>query len=292
MTKCNLCNHRCNVDRSIKLGFCKAPNYLVVAKAYLHKWEEPIITGHNGSGTIFFSYCNLGCIYCQNYEISINHQGKKISIDRFSDICLELQAKGATNINLVTPTHYVLFIKEGIKKAKNKGLTIPIVYNTSTYETVETIKLLDGIVDIYLPDLKYYDDNLAIKYSKAPNYYENAIKVIEEMYHQVGKPVIKNKIMQKGLIVRHMMLPTHLEDSKKIINYLYNTYKNNIYISIMSQYTPIRKCKYEELNSKINKEDYNKLIDYAYDLGIRKAFIQEEDSCSESFIPKFDNEGI
>lgn len=292
MSKCNLCNHLCNVDRYKQSGFCGAPNYLVLAKAYLHKWEEPIITGLNGSGTIFFSYCNLKCIYCQNYQISTNHFGKKISIDRFSEICLELQEKGATNINLVTPTHFVPLIIKGLKKAKQQGLNIPIVYNTSTYETVETIKSLNGIVDIYLPDLKYYDDNLATKYSKAPDYFKNACLIINEMYKQVGKPIIKNGIMQKGLIVRHLMLPTHLEDSKQIIKYLHDKYKDNIYISIMSQYTPINKTKYEELNQKINMNEYDELIDYAYDLGIRQAFIQESDSCSESFIPKFDNEGI
>ena len=292
MSKCNLCNHLCNVDRDKQLGFCGAPNYLVLAKAYLHKWEEPIITGTNGSGTIFFSYCNLKCVYCQNYQISTNHFGKKISINRFSEICLELQEKGATNINLVTPTHFVPLIIKGLKKAKQQGLNIPIVYNTSTYETVETIKSLNGIVDIYLPDLKYYDDNLAIKYSKAPNYFKNACLIINEMYKQVGKPIIKNGIMQKGLIVRHLMLPTHLEDSKRIIKYLHDKYKDNIYISIMSQYTPVNKTKYKELNQKINMNEYDELIDYAYDLGIRQAFIQESDSCNESFIPKFDNEGI
>lgn len=292
MNKCNLCNHLCNIDRNKIKGYCQAPNHLVLAKAYLHKWEEPPIAGIYGSGTIFFSYCNLRCIFCQNYEISTNHFGKKTTIKRFSEICLELQEKNATNINLVTPTHYVPQIIKGIKKAKKNGLKIPIVYNTSTYETIDTIKSLNNIIDIYLPDLKYYDDEIAIKYSKAPNYFNNAIKAIEEMYKQVGKPIIKNGIMQKGIIVRHLMLPNHLEDSKKIIKYLYDKYKNNIYISIMSQYTPIKKTKYSELNQKISTNEYNELINYAYDLGIRNAFIQEEDSCNESFIPKFDKEGI
>lgn len=292
MSKCNLCNHLCNIDRDISFGYCKAPNKLFIAKAYLHEWEEPVITGKRGSGTIFFSYCNLRCVYCQNYEISINHVGKEVSIDRFSDICLELQNKGATNINLVTPTHFVPLIVEGLKLAKSKGLNIPIVYNTSSYETVDTIKLLEGLVDIYLPDLKYYDDELAVKYSNAFNYFVNAIKVIDEMYRQVGNYVIKDGIMKRGIIVRHMMLPKCLEDSKRIIKYLYDTYKDNIYISIMSQYTPIKKTRYSELNSKINFNDYDELVDYAYDLGIRNAFIQEEESCCDSFIPYFDGYGI
>ena len=292
MSNCNLCNHLCNIDRNYKLGFCLAPNKLVIAKAYLHKWEEPPISGRNGSGTIFFSYCNLRCVFCQNYQISALHTGKEVSIERFSDICLELQEKGATNINLVTPTHFVPLIIKGLRLAKSKGLNIPIVYNTSSYETVETIKSLDGLIDIYLPDLKYYDDNLAIKYSNAPNYFENASKVIKEMYSQVGKTVIKNGVMKKGMIVRHLILPSHIDDSKKIIEYLYGTYKNSIYISIMSQYTPVKNTKYIELNHKILYDEYEKIINYAYDLGIRNAFIQEEDSCLDSFIPKFDNEGI
>lgn len=292
MSKCNLCPRNCNIDRNKQKGYCQAPNYIVLAKAYLHKWEEPLIAGKNGSGTIFFTYCNLRCIYCQNYEISINHYGKRITIKRFSEICIELQEKGATNINLVTPTPFVPFIIKGLKLAKKNGLKIPIVYNTSAYENIDTIKSLNGLIDIYLPDLKYYDNNFAIRYSNAPNYFNNATKVIKEMYKQVGKPTIKNGILIKGLIVRHLMLPTHIEDSKKIIKYLYNEYKNNIYISIMSQYTPIKKLKYKELNNKISFTKYNELIDFAYNLGIRKCFIQEEESCSESFIPKFDKEGI
>lgn len=292
--KCILCPRNCKVNRNKgEIGFCKASNNLIVARASLHYWEEPCISGTNGSGTIFFSYCNMGCIFCQNYEISTLHKGKEISIDRFSDICIELQDKGANNINLVTPTHYVPLIKEGLILAKRKGLTIPIVYNTSSYENIETIKSLEGLIDIYLPDLKYYNDIYSTKYSKAPNYFKYATKAIEEMYRQVGNPKFNNNgIMVKGLIVRHLMLPNMEVDSKKIIKYLYNKYKNKIYISIMNQYTPIRKSKYNELNTKIDNRVYNDIIEYAYDLGVRNCFVQDDDTQSESFIPIFNNEGV
>lgn len=294
MNNCKLCPRNCGVNReNNELGYCLASSDMKIAKAYLHKWEEPCISGKLGSGTIFFSHCNLRCIFCQNYEISTKHFGKIISIDRFSEICLELQEKGANNINLVTPTHYVPLIIKGIKLAKNKGLTIPIVYNSSAYENVETIESLKDIVDIYLPDLKYYDNDIAIKYSNAFDYFKYATLAIDKMYEQVGKCVFdKDGNLIKGVIVRHLMLPSHLEDSKKIIKYLYDKYQNNIYISIMRQYTPIKKLKYEELNTTVKDYLYDELIDYAYDLGIRCAYIQEEESCSDSFIPKFDNEGL
>ena len=285
--KCNLCKKNCNVDRNKKLGFCNANNNLKIAKYMLYFYEEPPISGTNGSGAIFFSNCNLKCIYCQNYEISLEEYGKEITIDKFSDICIELQKQGAHNINLITPGHYAKQIKEGLILAKEKGLNIPIVYNTNSYENVETIKELNGLIDIYLPDFKYYDDKLAIKYSMAPNYRENAKKVIEEMYKQVGKPVFKNNIMQKGIIVRHLMLPTLNTDTKNIIKYLYDKYKNNIYISIMNQYTPMKHFKDEILNKKITKKEYNDIIDYAYNIGIRNCFVQEEETCSKSFIPNF-----
>ena len=288
--KCNLCPRNCNIEREKgELGFCMAPNKIVIAKYSLHKWEEPIISGTNGSGTIFFSYCNLRCCFCQNYEISELHKGKHVTIEEFSNICLKLQKKGATNINLVTPTPYVHLIKEGLLLAKRKGLTIPIVYNTSAYENIETIKSLKGLIDIYLPDLKYYDDKLAIKYSKCPNYFKYASSAIEEMINQVGDIEIdKNDIMKKGVILRHLILPNNIADSKKIINYLYQKYQDKIILSIMNQYTKVRKLKYEELNKKVTTEEYDEVINYAYDLGIRNAFIQEGDTAKESFIPDFD----
>lgn len=285
--KCNLCIRNCNIDRDTNTGFCNANSNLKIAKYMLYHYEEPCISGNNGSGAIFFSNCNLRCVYCQNYEISLEEYGKEITIEEFSNICLELQKKGAHNINLITPGHFALKIKEGIILAKEKGLTIPIVYNTNSYENVNTIKELNGIVDIYLPDFKYYDDNLAIKYSSAPNYRENAKKVIDEMYKQVGKPTFKKGIMQKGIIVRHLMLPTLTDDTKSIIKYLYNTYKNNIYISIMNQYTPMKHFDDDLLNKTITKDEYNYIIDYAYDLGIRNCFVQEDETAKKSFIPNF-----
>ena len=291
--KCNLCPRMCNVDRNKVLGFCKAPSDMYIAKAYLHKWEEPCISGNIGSGTIFFSYCNMKCIFCQNYDISIKDFGYKVSIERFADICIELQDKGALNINLVTPTHYIDKIRDGLILAKKKGLRIPVVYNSGGYERVESLKLLEGLIDIYLPDLKYYDDKYAVKYSNCNNYFKYATLAIEEMYRQVGKPIFdKNGIMKKGLIVRHLMLPGLYNDSKKIIKYLYDKYKNNIFISIMNQYTPIRKLEYDNLNNKLDKNDYYKMIEYAYDLGIRNCFVQEDDTVSDSFIPKWDGSGV
>ena len=285
--KCNLCPRECSVNRNNKeLGYCRASNKLKIGGYHLHMWEEPIISGKNGSGTIFFSYCNLRCIYCQNYDISIYDNGEEITIDRFANICLELQDMGAENINLVTPSHYIPLIREGLIMAKDKGLNIPIVYNTSGYEKVDSLRLLDGLIDIYLPDFKYYDDNLG-KYSNVNNYFEIADKAIQEMYRQVGSPIIKKGIMRRGIIVRHLVLPHHSDDSKKVVKYLYDKYGDNIYLSIMNQYTPVRRCKYLELNDRVSEKEYDNLIDYAYDLGIRKCFVQDSESQSDSFIPVF-----
>ncbi|MBQ7104590.1 MAG: radical SAM protein [Bacilli bacterium] len=290
---CNLCQRRCNINRYKQKGICGATDKLKIARAALHFWEEPCISGENGSGTIFFSNCNLKCVYCQNHHISTGGFGEEITIERLSDICLELQNKKAHNINLVTPTHYVPSIIKGIKKAKEQGLNIPIVYNTSTYETIETIRILENIVDVYLPDLKYYDDNLAKKYSNIKDYFETATRNIREMYNQVGKPVFKDNIMQKGIIVRILLLPEHLEDTKKIIKYLYDEYHDDIYISIMNQYTPIKKHKqFPNLNKKVEEKEYDELINYACDLGIKNAFIQEGETQSESFIPDFNLDGV
>lgn len=288
--KCNLCPRNCNVDRNNgEKGYCNAGNDMVVARYSLHMWEEPVISGDKGSGTIFFSYCNMRCCFCQNYEISELHKGRIVSIEEFSDICLELQDKGASNINLVTPTHYVTWLVDGLKLAKKRGLNIPIVYNSSGYESVDTIKMLDGLVDIYLPDLKYYDDSYGMKYSKCSDYFKYASMAINEMVRQVGNIEIDSiGMMKKGVIVRHLLLPGLLDDSKRIIKYLYGKYGDNIIISIMNQYTPVRRLGYEELNHKVDNRDYDDLIDYAYDLGVRNAFIQEGDTQEVSFIPDFD----
>lgn len=292
LNSCNLCPKNCHVNRNRgELGFCKAGNKLKIAKYYLHQWEEEPITGKNGSGTIFFSNCNLKCIFCQNYYISTKGNGREVTEEEFANMCIELQESGATNINLVTGTHYVPLIIDGLKLAKEKGLIIPIVYNTSSYENVSTIKLLEGLIDIYLPDLKYYSDEYAIKYSKARDYFKYASLAIKEMYRQVGKYKFdRYGNLKKGIIVRHLLLPGMEEDSKKILKYLYETYKNNIYISIMNQYTPLRAFKYSELNNKIESRAYDDVIDYAWNIGIRNAYTQEEGTSSESFIPDFKKE--
>lgn len=291
LKSCTLCPRNCKVNRYEQFGYCKAPGKLKLAFASLHNWEEPCISGDFGSGTIFFSNCNMGCVYCQNYKISSGY-GKMITVKRFAQICIELQNKKAHNINLVTPTPYVPLIIKGIREAKRLGLYIPIVYNTSSYENVETIKMLNKTVDIYLADLKYYEDKYAVKYSNTSNYFEYATKAIEEMYNQVGTPIIKNGLMKKGVIVRVLLLPGLLEDAKKIIKYLYDKYRDDIFISIMNQYTPVRKLKFEELNNKVSEESYNELINYACDLGITNAFIQEGETQLESFIPNFNKQGI
>ena len=292
--KCNLCPRNCLIDRTKSLGYCKASDKVKVARSALHYFEEPSISGTNGSGTIFFSNCNLKCCYCQNKKISTDGFGKEISIERLSEMMLELEEKHANNINLVTPTHYVPSIIEAIKLARSKGLSIPIVYNTSGYENVETLKLLEGYIDIYLTDFKYFDNNLGKDLSKCSNYFEIASKALDEMYRQTGKNKFnKDCLMTKGIIARCLVLPTKSNDTKKIINYLYKKYQDNIYLSIMNQYTPVNFIKeYPYLNKTISDEEYNDVIDYAIDLGIKNAYMQEGGTCSESFIPAFDLEGV
>jgi len=295
LNKCTLCPRCCNVNRNNdELGFCMMMKDLYVARAALHFWEEPIISGDKGSGTVFFTGCNLKCVFCQNYQISTNNFGKKITIERLSEIFLELQEQGAHNINLVTPTPFVPQIIDALKIAKREGLTIPIIYNSSGYETVDTIKLLNGYIDIYLPDFKYFDNKYALKYSKCPNYFEYASTSIKEMIHQVGKPQFdKAGLLTKGVIVRHMMLPGLLEDSKKIIHYLVDKYNDDIFISVMNQYTPTNNlAKYSEINKTVDNNDYEELINYAIDIGIKNGFMQEGETQKTSFIPEFDTTGV
>lgn len=289
LKSCMLCPHKCGVNRYKSVGVCGASNKLKVAYYSLHEWEEPVISGDKGSGTIFFSNCNMKCIYCQNKKISTGGYGKVISNKRLGEIMLELQERGVHNINLVTPTHYVPQIASVLHKIKDKELKIPVVYNTSSYENVGTIMMMKGLIDIYLADLKYYDDSLSENYSHCKNYFEIATMAIDEMYRQVGKFVLdENGMMKKGLIVRVLVLPGHVDDSKKIIEYVYKTYGDDVLISIMSQYTPANHCIYNNLNRKLAKEEYDEIIDYALDLGITKAFMQEGEAAEESFIPNFD----
>ena len=291
--KCMLCPRMCKVNRYKELGFCKCNNKIKVSLAKLFFYEEPPISGINGSGTIFFSGCNLKCCFCQNMEISMFNKGKTITIKRLAEIMIELQEKQAHNINLVTPTMYIPSIIKAIKKAKKNGLNIPIIYNSSGYERVDAIKLLDGLIDVYLPDFKYFENKLSSKYSGANNYVENAKLVIDEMVKQTGPCIFdKNGLIKKGTIIRHLMLPNLSEDTKKILDYLYNNYHDDIYISIMNQYTPNKYVKFNELKNPIKKNDYEEIIDYAIDLGITNAFCQMEETVSESFVPEFNFEGI
>ncbi|SHK07815.1 putative pyruvate formate lyase activating enzyme [Clostridium cavendishii DSM 21758] len=295
LKNCSLCIRNCKVNRlENKLGFCMSSKDIKVARAELHFWEEPCISGDHGSGTVFFSNCNLRCVFCQNYNISQEGSGKHISIERLSDIFLELQAKGANNINLVTPTHYVPQIIEALKISKTKGLKLPIVYNTNGYDSLDTIKALKGYIDIYLPDFKYFDDKYAIKYSKAYSYKENILKIIDEMITQVGNAKFnENGIIQKGVIVRHLMLPGLLFDSKKVIDSIYNNFGDKLYISIMNQYTPLNKAsEYKEINKPLNPKHYDSLIDYALNLGVKNGFIQEEGTDTKAYVPDFNNQGV
>lgn len=295
LDSCILCFRKCRVSRTKGiLGYCKAGVDLKVARAELHFWEEPCISGENGSGTVFFSHCNLSCVFCQNHEISQDYNGKIVSIDRLSKIFLELQAKKANNINLVTPTHYVPQIIEAIKIAKSNGLSIPIVYNSNGYDSIETIRLLEGYIDVYLPDFKYFNDKYALKYSDSNNYHDNVISILKEMFKQVGEVEFDdNGIVKKGLIIRHLMLPGLLFDSKKVLDEIYSIFSDSVYISLMNQYTPLNKAfKFPEINKSLNPKHYDSLIDYAVSIGITKGFIQKSGTDSNTFVPKFNNEGV
>ncbi len=296
--KCDLCPRKCLVDRKKdEKGICGQTENLKVARAALHFWEEPCISGDAGSGAVFFSGCPLHCVFCQNENIANGTVGKEISLERLVDIFLELQEKRANNINLVTPGHFVPQIVKALDQARREGLTLPVVYNTSSYETVDTIKMLEGYVDIYLPDFKYMSPVLSKKYSHAPDYAEVAKAAIAEMVRQTGKAVFVNgdedNLILRGTIVRHLTLPGCMEDSMQILKYLHETYGDTIYISIMNQFTPLSNLeKYPELNRKITDEEYEALVDYAIEIGIENGFIQEGDTAEESFIPAFDCEGV
>lgn len=295
---CNLCPRECLADReSGQKGFCLSDDGIRVARAALHMWEEPCISGKSGSGTVFFTGCNLRCVYCQNYEIAAGRRGKQVSVGRLADIFLELQAKGAANINLVTPDHYVIGVTEAVLQAKKRGLNLPVVYNGSGYEKQEVIRELAGIVDIFLTDFKYMDSGLAAKYSAAPDYPERAKAALMQMVRTAGPPVFdENGMMQKGVIVRHLLLPGHKKNAKDVIRYVYENYTDSVYLSLMNQYTPFERLKenpdYREICRKVTKREYDAVVDYAIELGVRNAFMQEEDTARESFIPAFDGEGV
>lgn len=291
---CTLCPRNCQVNRTAhKTGFCGMSSAVEVARASLHMWEEPCISGTNGSGTVFFTGCNLKCVFCQNHEIAIGQKGKEVSVEGLSDLFLMLQDKQAHNINLVTPSHYIPSIAEALKLAKARGLILPIVYNTSGYDSVESLALLEGLVDVYLPDFKYVSPVLSSRYSHARDYFEIARKALAEMYRQIGNPVFDGDMLVKGIIVRHLLLPGCTADSKAVMRYLYETYGDHIFISIMNQYTPLPHVHdYPELQRKVTPEEYDEVVDYAIELGVENGFIQEGDTAEESFIPDFDFTGL
>lgn len=293
--KCTLCPRECHADRhSGKMGLCGAKSGISASRASLHMWEEPCISGEHGSGTVFFSGCPLKCVFCQNRDISQKHIGFEISKDRLAEIFFELEEAGAHNINLVSPTPYVNEIVSSIKYAKFHGLKIPFVYNTSGYEKVKTLKMLDGLIDIYLPDFKYASPELAKKYSKAENYPDIVKSAIDEMVRQCPMPTFdEDGMIVSGVIVRHLVLPDCTEDSKNVIKYLYDTFGERIYMSIMSQYTPIYDIpEHPELMRRISEAEYDKVVDYALSIGVTQGFIQDGESADESFVPMFDGQGI
>lgn len=292
---CTLCPRKCGANRLAgEKGFCGETAELRIARAALHYWEEPCLSGEAGSGTVFFTGCNLRCIFCQNHEISTGDSGVVISSERLCTIFFELQSQHAENINLVTPTHFLPHIVEALSRAKASGLHIPVVYNTSGYESVESLKMLDGLVDIYLPDFKYVSSIPAGEYSAAPDYFDVASAALDEMVRQVGTPVFDERgMMQRGIIVRHLLLPGLSEDSNAVIRYLYETYGDDVYLSIMRQYTPLAQvANIPALNRTITTQEYDAVVDAAIALGVENGFLQEEESIGESFIPPFDHTGV
>ena len=292
---CLLCPRKCGINRSTgQTGVCGVSSEIKVARAALHYWEEPCISGKRGSGAVFFSGCSLHCVFCQNREISDGKEGKVISKERMSDIFIELADKGANNINLVTPGQYIPDIVWAVNDAKSRGMKLPIIYNTSGYENVTELKLLEGIVDVYLPDFKYMDSTLSARYSRAKDYPSVAKQALSEMVRQQPDVVIDDATghIQKGVIVRQLLLPGHVNDAKAVLKYLYDTYHDHVYISMMSQFTPIALKDYPEINRTVTRREYERLVDYALEIGITNAFIQEGDVAKDSFIPAFDCEGV
>lgn len=296
MSDCTLCPRSCHVNRLAgQVGFCGQTAEPKAARAALHYWEEPCICGDTGSGAVFFSGCSLQCVFCQNHNIALGKSGRSISVKRLSEIFIELQRKGAANINLVTGTHFIPQIALALQAARSRGLIIPVVYNTGGYEETVSLKLLEGLVDIYLPDLKYISPELSKKYSQAPDYFEKASAAIAEMQRQTGSPVINSEtgLMQRGVIVRHLLLPGETKDSKKIIRYLHEAYGNDIYVSIMNQYTPLEHVsQLPALNRRVTEDEYGRVLAFAERLGVERGYCQEGGAAGESFIPAFDGEGL
>ena len=299
LEKCEICPRKCKVNRlKEEKGFCNLGSEVKVALVSSHDFEEPCISGigkdTKSSGTVFFSNCNLKCVFCQNHEISQEGKGKAITIERLAEIFLEEQERQVNNINLVTPTMYAYQIIEAIKIAKAKGLHIPIIYNSNGYENIETLKSLNGYIDVYLPDLKYYADDLAIKYSSAPHYFKIATRAIKEMYNQVGGPVFdENGIIQKGVIIRHLILPNHVQNTKRILKWIKENMPKDIYVSVMAQYFPTFKAKnMENINRKINLKEYREVENYLYALDLENGYMQDLGKHEEEYVPEFDFRGV
>ena len=309
MEQCRLCGRRCGINRTIRAGRCGMTERVYAARAALHMWEEPCISGKEGSGTVFFTGCPLGCVFCQNREIALGRRkvpqknigsrdetiGVPVTVEQLAETFLDLERQYANNINLVTPTHFAPQIIRAVRIAKERGLTIPIVYNTGSYETEETVRSLEGTVDIFLPDLKFMDPDISDRYAKAPDYFEVAERAIRRMVEIAGQPAFDERgMMKRGVIVRHMVLPGHTKDSKRIISYLHETYGEKIYVSIMNQYTPMPGIgdEFPELARRVTKREYERVVDYAIELGMENVFIQEGPTSAESFIPDFDGTGL
>ena len=293
MKPCEFCPRRCRVDRVNKFGFCGAGEELQIALVSLHKWEEPCLVGQNGAGTIFFSHCNLKCVYCQNFSISQKNFGAKISVERLAKIFLEQQARGAANIELVTPTHFTDKICAAIDIAKARGLNLPIVWNSNAYENPETLELLRGRVDIFLPDLKYFDNTAAKNFSSAPNYFKIANAAVRKMFELVGEAKFDGDLMTRGVIVRHLILPNFRRDAMKIIDWLYANFGDKIFISLMNQYTPIHRAnEFKQLRRTLTTFEYQSVVDYAANLGVKNCFVQVGKTSGENFIPNFDLRGV
>ena len=291
-SECRLCMRNCGINREAgEIGYCKMTSTVKVARAALHFWEEPIISGTRGSGTIFFSGCSLGCIFCQNAEISHKNFGTDITAAQLVDAMLKLEKEGAHNINFVTPTHYLPTVREVIKEAKSNGLSIPVVYNTGSCDSVEALKTLDGLVDIYLPDMKFFLPQTSKKYANAPKYTDYAKLAIDEMVRQKQNVIVENGIMKFGVLARILLLPGHVAEAKLILKSLHENYADKIYVSLMCQYTPIPNMPYP-INRKVTKAEYYELLTYAEKIGIKNGFTQDFESASEKYIPAFDNTGI
>lgn len=294
LRECRLCPRRCGIDRFNQVGFCRASDKVKLALVGLHQWEEPCLVGTKGAGTVFFSNCNMRCCFCQNHQISQGDFGVEVTVDRLAEIFLEQQRRGAANIDLVTPTHYVPQIITALDIAKSKGLNIPIVYNSNGYENEETIELLKDHIDIFLPDLKYFNDDMAVRYSSAPNYFEVASKAIAKMFELVGNTEFDdNGLMRRGVIIRHLVLPNYRHESMRIVEWIYKTFGDAIYISLMNQYTPMfNAVKFKELNRRLTTFEYDSVINYALELGIKNCYIQVGKTASKEFIPNFNLDGI